>query len=599
MSETTSQFSFTAPRLEALWGSALRFPFAALAAIAFAVLLIAGNHNLFDDDVMTPIAYGLFAAFFATLAIGLTAEAQNWPRERLWLASALTLVMMVLWVYGLGKEIGLPHALLGFALFGLCMIAPHFGKASDDELWVFNQQSFYGLGIGGLAALVFQLGVSAVLWALSSLFDISSSKTYLDVSVIIYAVFWPLYTLTFVPRLPLKLLGQPGYPAPLSFVLTLVALPVLLVFAAVVALYGVQTMLLGKAPIGSVSWMVMGFAAAGIALHFLLYPLRAIGGQLVRFFWRYFFWLLVPLLGLLFWAVFIRIHAYGVTENRYLAVLGGFWAAGMCLLWLVRGNYRIWMAPASLAVLLVVASFGPWGAEGVSFTSQQKRLVVLLEDVGITKGGVLQEPADLTANWLQRRELSSLLDYFHERRDKQMPVVLQPLRELRDDDERSYVSWPNLVMLRYGLGYIDSWQRRSNQGEDAAAIEFMRYQSDSMMWSSHTPIRTAGYDWLLPFKVYRGGAAFSWSGVPLTAELKDNQLRLVQNGQALGQLELLPLLKVALDEPQSNRNGPVIEIEPPLSSGKARLRLEMIELERKDGGAWEVKNLSGQIFWQP
>ena len=78
-----SGFTFTAPHLRTLWSSVRRFPFAAMSAAGFALLLVLNNHGLLvavGDRIVLPVAFGLFASFFATLALGLTAEAQQWPR---------------------------------------------------------------------------------------------------------------------------------------------------------------------------------------------------------------------------------------------------------------------------------------------------------------------------------------------------------------------------------------------------------------------------------------------------------------------------------------------------------------------------------------
>lgn len=599
-------FTFTAPHLSTLWRAVCRFPFAFAASVGFAFLFIIENHGSFglSSHVLEPLAYGLFASFFATLALHLAAEAQSWPRERLWLACSLTIVMMVLWVYGLGPKLGTPHFLLAFALVGLCMITPRFGRCSDEAFWVFNQQSYYGFAIAGIAVGIFLVGLGAVTAALSQLFAASGKITF-DATILIACVFWPVYAMTFLPKLPLALSAPPTYPPALSFVLSFVALPVLLVYGAIIAVYGVQVAFLGHTPASSVSWMVIGFAAAGVALHTLLYPLRDVGGALVRFYYRFFYYLLVPLLWLLFWAVLVRVKAYGVTENRYLAVLGGLWAGALCLLWLLRGRFQLWLAPAMLAVLLLLASFGPWGAEHAAFRSQEQRLHAVLQELGLLQDGKLQgEGKVASASWAQRRDLSSLLDFFQNRRDERTPDLLVPLRGLKNDlDDSDYLSWQRLVMKRWGMGYISSYDQRNDE-DNAPQIDRIYYTTNF-----GSPRRVAeqvkGYDLLLPFtNLAPGGQNYVWEGTSLFVALTvdDGSLVLFDGTTELGRAPVLPLVKDKLvDSSESYITGPVIETDFKLSGkSKAHVRIEGLQFERDavKQTPWQIIGVSGTIFYK-
>ena len=511
--------------------------------------------------------------------------------------------MMMLWVFGLGSKLGLPHALLGMALFGLCMITPHFGRANDDALWVFNQMSFYGLMIGGMAAGIFLLGVGGILWALAQLFGASSATVWVDCSILVTAVFWPLYAISFVPRLPLPAQQTPGYPGPLSFVLIYVAQPLLLIYGLIIAVYGVQVLFLGHTPVASVSWMVMAFATAGVVLHMLLYPLRGLSNGLVSFFYRYFYYLLVPLLGLLFWAVFVRIQAYGVTENRYLAVLGGVWAALLCLIWLLRDRFPLWMAPASLALALLLASFGPWGAEATSFRSQQARLQAVLGDVGLLDAAGLREKANAEETWAQRRDLSSLLDFFHERRDGAVPDILLPVRRTSTDLDSTGVSgWPAALMRQWGLVYVPAHTRKA---ADALA-EGQAVQETRSLWyqareggQGRAPLRVTGYDYVLPVSKYRDDLMTDWpSAVPLGLTYQGTIITVTKSGETLGQVDLRSRLQEWIDRLEVNAYGPVLEFELALTSGKARLYLEGIELRQLGDQDWLIGNANGWLLYK-
>lgn len=606
--ETSSPgFVFTAPRFSVLAASIRRFPLATLAAVFFAGCWILMIHEVLgrEPDHYSRLTYGGFAGFFLLLGLGLVFEARKWSRLLHFVTALLTVGALVGWLALAGPELGLPHVLLGCALVGFCIIAPALGGAGNDALWRFNQQSFFGFGIAGIAVGLFQLGIAAISFSIAELFKISGSeKIFFDLSVVVLALFWPLYSITFMPRLPLSEERMPQVPGPLAFVLSYVALPILLLYGVVIASYGLRLLGIGETPKSSVSWMIIGFATAGIALRFLLHPLRLQGNLLVRLFCRYFYLVLLPYLALLFWALSIRISAYGVTEMRYLALLGGLWATGLSVHALIsRHAFKLGTAPAALVVLLVLAGLGPWSAESIGYDSQKGRLEQTLSALGVLKDGHLAESANLaTASWQTRRNLSSLLDYFRDRRDNRMPEYLREVEKIEIGTGTGW--WAEALMRRWNMAYVNSWQQRDENG---TATRTVSYAAPGLFTSQPEPIRISGYDWLVPFHIY-GTSTTSPPGtgtMPVKTEISGGKLMLTVGTEAAVALDVLALLPAPLEQQSSSINGTPLTSE--LHAGKTRLRviIENITVsmpEQKDDSAapavpvWEIQSLSGYIF---
>src|SRR5690606_34734421 len=101
-----------------------------------------------------------------------------------------------------------------------------------------------------------------------------------------------------------------------------------------------------------------------------------------------FYWLMLPLLVLLFIAIGMRIGDYGFTLNRYLVLVLGIWLAFTCVYFILpKGNIKF--IPISLAVVIFLASFGPWGVFKTSENSQVKRLHALLSRENFFQGNKL------------------------------------------------------------------------------------------------------------------------------------------------------------------------------------------------------------------
>jgi Domain of unknown function (DUF4153) len=91
---------------------------------------------------------------------------------------------------------------------------------------------------------------------------------------------------------------------------------------------------------------------------------------------------------LLVLAVWQRISEYGVTPERYCLVLFALWLMAMvAYLGSARGRMDLRVIPASLAVGLVLSSFGPWGAAAISMHSQLAELQNVLNGENLLSNG--------------------------------------------------------------------------------------------------------------------------------------------------------------------------------------------------------------------
>ena len=87
---------------------------------------------------------------------------------------------------------------------------------------------------------------------------------------------------------------------------------------------------------------------------------------------RFFPLLLLPLLLLMFAAMWVRIRAYGITENRYFVLAAGIWAAASMLYLIIAKKPKNLYLPVALA-LVALLCFGPWSSYSVAMDSQNRR----------------------------------------------------------------------------------------------------------------------------------------------------------------------------------------------------------------------------------
>ncbi len=426
MSPTDSEFpsggrlGFLSPTaaVAGLLRTLARFPLPMGCALAWAVVTTGATHDflprngIFDSESLQAV---LLPGFFLTLAVQLFAERQGWPTiPQLALAFA-GLALVALRVLT-GPEAFSPDTnpvymllLPGFIL--LVTVAPFVrAEQADSALWDFNRASWLGAAFGLLVMVVLGSGLSAAYLAIDTLLDINVPGDFYGVTWILCAsVVWPLYALSRIPdrfEAPAD-----GYcPRWVTFLASYFLVPLVILYLAILYAYMAKILLTWELPRGQVAYLVCGYAGFGITAYLISHPLRTTGNLLVRLFQRFFFLALFAPVALLALVVGTRIDHYGVTESRYLLVLFAVWMAGIAVFYTLRGGRGLVAASLSLALMLIVSSFGPLGATGLSTHSQTSRLEALLTANGmLADGRIVSNVAGVSRDDLKR--IGSIVHY--------------------------------------------------------------------------------------------------------------------------------------------------------------------------------------------
>lgn len=376
----------------------LRFPLAFACALGFSALLILAIHDLslLDDDEI--LARGLWFSvigFFLFLACQLLGESRGWPRWRTILVS-LGLGGLLAWRVATADLASFWASGLNWFLAPACVLtvmAAPFTRArpDDDALWHFNRLVCFAGAFGLLVGLVLGGGLSGAFAALDAFFDAHvPGELYGDVWTLSLALLAPWLALAGIPRrfdAPAASAERPLVPRPLAFLASYVLVPLAIGYFAILYAFMVKIALLWDLPRGEVALLIMGYAAFGVAAHLIAYPLREAGPWHVRTFHRWFYPALIVPAGLLALAIGVRVEDYGVTEDRYLVMAFAAWLLLLAPYMTLRPKTGLRVAPLSLAVLLALGSFGPWGAEQVSQRSQMARLEAVLTRTGLLADG--------------------------------------------------------------------------------------------------------------------------------------------------------------------------------------------------------------------
>lgn len=383
-----------------LFATLVRFPVPVLVAVATAVYGQVFDVRIFDD---TYLAIGTLA-FLASGAVHLFAEGRGLSRGTgLLLAALAALAAAAVGHFDEGLHLSWLMAIPALVL--LTMVAPFLRRdAAQGALWLFNLR----FGLASLLALVvgvaFGAGLSAIVAALDFLFEvIVPSRAYDRIWQIAVCLVGPVYGLTLIPRQLDEVINIEAQKGSLlergvSVLVNYVVVPVIIAYALILHAYAVKIIVSGSLPKGQVATMVSIFAVAGTGAWLIAWPWRETGTRLLRLFMRHWFWFTIVPANLLAAGIWRRIADYGVTPDRYGIVLIAVWTVSLtAYLAFRRAKADMRAILGALALLLGVGALGPWGAHGVTVSSQISKLMDLAAKAGGLSGSTISGPLkDLT-----------------------------------------------------------------------------------------------------------------------------------------------------------------------------------------------------------
>jgi hypothetical protein len=560
-------------RLAALAEAPLRFPVPLACAVLWAGITVAREHgfDLTDQQTYYQVQVFLLLGLFLSLSTKLFAESRNWPIIR-WLpltAGALGLLALIVFLGPQARDAYESPAFLfmGPGLIMLMIVSPFLRRGTENHLiWDFNFKSWTSATFGLLVALVLALGMMAVFGALEALFGLNIPGMYYgDIWIVCLSVIWPWQTLAGVPGGfgPSK---EEYCPRWVAYLISWLLVPLALIYLALLYAFAAKITLEWSLPAGQIGWLVGGFAGFGVAVWHIAHPLRETGNRLVQHYIRFFHVALFVPIVLLGVGIGTRIVEYGVTEKRYGLIVLILWLAGIAVHGVIMRAPRLNLAPVSFGALLILASFGPWGANAVSLQSQLARLDVLLIEAGVLRDGKLSKPAESVDSELAKR-ISSVIDYLNS------PGKRQALSNRLGDGgiELSAGSKSVDIVASLGMEYINRWGNPNLQS-----------------WRRRDPdvMDLRGFDAAIRMHLGSGGqkgryAEMAGSRTPVNFTKSGDTLEISVDGQGFATVDLAQIVETLkrYGNTQYNDavNDPLMTVEAAGNGLRARIYFTTIE----------------------
>ena len=384
--------------------SFVRFPLTILSSLVAVVIgiYLTENHksigNIFPFiNIILTTSLGISLFFCATVI----SNKKKLNKKNNLLIHAFVALILVSIYFTLPNKESTHNTTLPYIKYALYSITSHLlvsfiPFAFTQQLngfWQYNKTLFIRFLTSTLYSGFIYVGLILALSALNLLFDIKiHNELYFDIWITVAGFFNTWFFVSGIPQDLDELEINNEYPSGLKTFSQYVLLPLLALYLIILYAYGSKILMLWDWPKGIVTYLIICVSVLGILTFLLLYPY---GNQnensWIKKSSKAYYFALIPLLVILYIAIFMRIDDYGITINRYIILILGVWLTILCL-YTAIGKTNIKFIPTSLALIAIFISFGPWGMFSVSEKSQVKRLEkILTQSKVLVKGKVQNE----------------------------------------------------------------------------------------------------------------------------------------------------------------------------------------------------------------
>ena len=376
--------------------------------------------------------------------------------------------------------------LLSLAFHLLVAFAAFTGKGQVNGFWQFNKTLFLRFLTSVLYGVVLFLGIAAAIAATNFLFNFKFEwDTYAILWVWIAGMFTTMFFLAGVPDDTAALDEDLSYPKALKIFTQYVLIPLSTIYVLILLAYEIKIAILWSLPKGLVSNLILSYAVFGVLSLLLVYPVREHDdNKWIKIYSRSFYFLLIPLLGLLFVAVGARVFMYGITEWRYFLIALACWLLFISVYFLVFKKQNIKLIPISLCIVTILSVYGPQSAFSVSMYSQRRIIVKFFEKHNAVRNGKFIAVDSTKINSKEGSKAVASLNYFIYKYDitplqpyfnKNLTALSDSLGRLKSRDWRttgeygrselraSKYEWARTYL---GLHHFESWYNENDSDND-------------------------------------------------------------------------------------------------------------------------------------
>lgn len=406
-----------------------RFPFTITSATLASIFFIMATYDEYAEDFNNKmISYGLVFAFaiFLYAFIKLFNEGlrnfydlKNLNNNNLLKVISYVITLPILYgIYELVYDKAGPlsnyndnfvfFTLIAFLVVGTSFVAK-FNYHKDYVVYV--AKILRAFIISNIYSFIVFIGISSIVFALDSLFKFDfGSLVYLRIGIFSFILFNVITFFQDFPKVRDSFTDY-KYPKPFRILLVYIITPLMIIYTLILLAYFIKILALWQIPNNLIVNLVIWFAAFSVVYLFFLSRVDSIG--FINKLKIIFPISLFPLLGMMFFAIYLRISEYGLTENRYIVIAGGLWVFLSLIYYIFyRENSNI-TVPIFLAAIILITGIGPASAISLSLRSQNARFEKLLKENNMIAGEGIRSDVNIDSS--AKNQIIDIVSYMDKR----------------------------------------------------------------------------------------------------------------------------------------------------------------------------------------
>lgn len=424
---------------------------------------------------------------------------------------------------------------LFFALFIGMFVAGHFNTEIDYADYAVK------IILAIIESLIYCVtifvGIVAILYTTKELFKLNFNLSNLIVTCAV-VIFFLLNATIILSKFPLKYCEENlkiKWLTPFKFLFTRIIAPLFLIYGSILVLYIIKVVVLKTIPNNIITNLILWYGLLSVVV---LFVSKTVQDKFIKIYDKVQPIILLILSGMMFYSIGIRISYYGITEGRYMVVIGGVFIVISMIYYLFFNKKTYITIPTTLLILTLISSVGPVSAYNISKIDQKNRLEKMLIEENLLVNGEIKPQKNV--NPAKIKEIKDKLDYFTRKHSA---------KELAFLDEKFTTSEINMKRV---FGF---------RGDEFESL----YGRNRFYANNKLEIDTTGYDRLLENIVFEydfTNQSINNTGNPeVTFSKKSNVIVIQYKGKKIGKLNIEKFRSKLEDF--WNEQGPDIDTENP------------------------------------
>ena len=424
---------------------------------------------------------------------------------------------------------------LFFALFIGMFVAGHFNTEIDYADYAVK------IILAIIESLIYCVtifvGIVAILYTTKELFKLNFNLSNLIVTCAV-VIFLLLNATIILSKFPLKYCEENlkiKWLLPFKFLFTRIIAPLFLIYGSILLLYIIKVVVLKTIPNNIITNLILWYGLLSVVV---LFVSKTVEDKFIKIYDKVQPIILLILSGMMFYSIGIRISYYGITEGRYMVVMGGVFIVISMIYYLFFNKKTYITIPTTLLILTLISSVGPVSAYNISKIDQKNRLEKMLIEENLLVNGEIKPQKNI--NPAKIKEIKDKLDYFTRKHSA---------KELAFLDEKFTTSEINMKRV---FGF---------RGDEFESL----YGKNRFYANNKLEIDTTGYDRLLENIVFEydfTNQSINNTGNPeVTFSKKSNVIVIQYKGKKIGKLNIEKFRNKLEDF--WNEQGPDIDTENP------------------------------------